>query len=72
MRRHQLFINRLKTLGLYDNDSDYKGMIGQAIEELSAVFERQRHSGMSANITLAVLNQLFAEYNDINSEMWKE
>ena len=60
--RHAFFIKRLKELGLYDADSDYDGMIGEAVEELSKTFANQGHSGSSAAITMSVFNQLMYEY----------
>lgn len=61
-KRHDFFKKRLKELGLYDKNSDYDGLIGQWVEELSSVFAQQGHSGMSAQITMGVFNQLMAEY----------
>jgi hypothetical protein len=29
---HKFFVKRLKELGMYDKDSDYDGMIGNAVE----------------------------------------
>ncbi len=63
MSRHEFFVKRLHELGLYDKDSDYEGMIGKAIEELSEVFAKQGHSGFSAMMVLGIWNQLFDEYN---------
>ena len=54
--RHEYFKKRLNDLGMYDQDSDYEGMIGNAIEELSEVFSNQGHSGGSASITIALFN----------------
>ena len=34
--------------GLFDKDSDYGGMVGEAVQELLDVFEKQGHSGFSA------------------------
>ena len=62
MNRHEFFIKRLTELGMYDADSDYNGMIGKAIEELSEVFSKQGHSGMSAEVTIGLFNQLFEEW----------
>ena len=61
--RHEFFQRRLRELGLFDKDSDYDGMVGDWVEELSDVFRKQGHSGASAMITLGVLNQLFREYS---------
>jgi hypothetical protein len=70
MRRHDLFINRLTELGMYE-EGIYDGMIGEAVEELSKVFAEQGHSGMSAAIVLSIFFQLFEEYNDAESVMWE-
>lgn len=61
--RHDFFIRRLGELGLYDPDSDYGGMIGKAVEDLSLSWSKQGHSGMSAEITLEVFNELMGEYD---------
>ena len=60
--RHQFFIKRLKELGMYDIDSDYDGKIGYYIEDISATFANQGHSGQSAMITISLFNQLMMEY----------
>lgn len=60
--RHQYFIKRLKELGMYDADSDYEGMIGKAVEELSATFATQGHSGFSAGLTMYMFTTLMDEY----------
>lgn len=60
--RHEYFVKRLKELGMYDADSDYNGMIGKAIEELSMKFAMQGHSGMSSKVTMELFNQLMKEW----------
>ena len=62
MTRHEFFQKRLQEMGLYDKDSDYEGLIGKWAEELSEVFASQGQSGMSAEITLGVFNQLMDEW----------
>lgn len=62
--RHDYFIKRVTELGLLDPDSDYDGMLGRAIIELSETFAKQGHSGMSASIVIHVFNQLMEEYNE--------
>ncbi len=62
MTRHEFFVKRIKELGLYMPDSDYDGMIGRAVEEISHVISKQGHSGMSIEITIGVFNQLMDEY----------
>lgn len=51
-------IEELKRAKLYDEDSDYGGMIGKAVEELLLVFQKQGHSGMSAQIVRSIFNEL--------------
>ncbi len=41
----------LEAAGLLSKESDYDGMIGEAVLELMEVFAKQGHSGMSASIT---------------------
>jgi len=48
----------LRRAGLYAQDSDYNGMIGDAVEKLVATFAEQGHSGMSAEITLAAFDKV--------------
>lgn len=69
--RHKLFEKRLTELGMFDEDSDYDGMLGEAIMELSDTFAKQGHSGMSAAITVELFSQLMQEYNDMDSPMWE-
>jgi len=69
--RHEMFKARLAEMGMYDDDSDYDGMIGEAVEELSATFGEQGHSRMSASITMAIFNKLMNEYDDPDSTMWR-
>lgn len=62
MNRHEFFKKRLKELGMYDKDSDYDGLIGKWIEELSTTFANQGHSGQSAVITTQLFNKIMLEY----------
>lgn len=48
----------LKAAGLYDEDSDYGGMIAEAVEELVTVFARQGHSGFSAGMAVSLFSKL--------------
>ncbi len=52
--------NELRVAGLYDEDSDYGGMLAGAVMELIKVFADQGHSGFSAGRTL----QLFGKVAD--------
>jgi hypothetical protein len=44
----------LKAAGLFDKDSDYDGMLGDAVMELVEKFADQGHSGFSAHLTLDI------------------
>lgn len=48
----------LKLAGLLDKDSDYDGMLGEAVLELVKVFAKQGHSGFSAHQTLQIFNEV--------------
>lgn len=50
----------LKLAGFYDEDSDYGGMLPEAVLELIEVFSNQGHSGFSANIVRNLFNKLAA------------
>jgi hypothetical protein len=54
----------LKLAGLFDKDSDYDGMLGNAVLELVKVFSKQGHSGFSAHQTLKIFN-IVANYNPL-------
>jgi len=47
-------VAEMRSVGLYDNDSDYAGMLGTAVEDLVRVFAAQGHSGFSAHQTLRI------------------
>lgn len=48
----------LRRAGLFDDDSDYNGMIGRAVLELMKVFSEQGHSGFSAAWVRDLFNKL--------------
>lgn len=48
----------LKLAGLFDKDSDYNGMLGDAVLELVKVFAKQGHSGFSAALTLDLFSKV--------------
>jgi len=52
----------LRSRGLFDEDSDYDGMLGEAILELVKVFSKQRHSGFSAGLAKEMFYRLLADY----------
>jgi hypothetical protein len=51
-------IEELERAGLFKQDSDYDGMIGEALKELLLVFQKQGHSGYSANLTAKLFHKL--------------
>lgn len=50
--------HELRLAGLFDKDSDYDGMLGDAVLELVKVFAKQGHSGFSAHTTLRIFNEV--------------
>jgi hypothetical protein len=54
----------LEIAGFFDKDSDYGGMIGEAVMELIEVFSKQEHSGMSAPYVANIFNKL-AKYEPL-------
>lgn len=48
----------LEMAGLFGKDSDYGGMIGEAVMELIEKFSEQGHSGMSASIVASIFAEL--------------
>lgn len=50
--------NELQMAGLFDKDSDYEGMLGEAVIDLIEKFAEQGHSGFSAEITSAIFDKL--------------
>ena len=55
----------LETIGMFDKDSDYEGMIGHAVMELIELFEKQGHSGASASIVRNLFNKV-ADYKPLS------
>jgi len=50
--------NELRIAGLFDKDSDYGGMLGEAALEIVEVFAKQGHSGMSASMVTSIVEKL--------------
>jgi hypothetical protein len=48
----------LRAAGLFDKDSDYSGMLADAVLELVKVFANQGHSGFSAARTIAIFSRV--------------
>jgi hypothetical protein len=50
--------NELQAAGVFNKDSDYDGMLGNAVMELVEVFAKQGHSGFSAETTLQLFDEV--------------
>lgn len=66
----------MRKAGLYDADSDYSGMIPEAVMALVKPFAEAGHSGSSAMLTLEVFNRV-ARYKTLSPitndpEEWME
>jgi hypothetical protein len=58
MTTTDICIEELRRAGLLDKDSDYDGMLGEAVKELLLVFQKQGHSGYSAQATASIFYKL--------------
>jgi hypothetical protein len=54
----------LRLAGLFDEDSDYGGMLGIAVLDLIKLFSDQGHSGFSAGMTVSIFDRL-AQYKPL-------
>lgn len=54
----------LELAGLFDEDSDYNGLIGDAVLELAQVFSSQGHSGFSAAMVAEIFKRM-TEYGTL-------
>ncbi|KKN32102.1 hypothetical protein LCGC14_0817130 [marine sediment metagenome] len=48
----------LRKAGLFDEDSDYEGKVGEWVIELVQAFAAQGHSELSANLTVAAFSRV--------------
>lgn len=55
----------LREAGLFDEDSDYEGMLGEGVMELVRTFAAQGHSGYSAQCTIDLFRRV-ASYQLLN------
>lgn len=66
----------LELAGLFDEDSDYEGMLAEAVVDLIRVFAAQGHSGFSAHGTIDLFQRLASYQNltplDSSPSMWNE
>jgi hypothetical protein len=79
--------DELNRAGLFDEDSDYNGMLGNAALEIVKVFSKQGHSGFSAEVVTQLVEKLMryeplspltyepSEWNDVSeasgAPMWQ-
>jgi hypothetical protein len=68
--------SELDAAGFFDEESDYNGMLGEAVVELIEKFDNQDHSGFSAHATIELFSRL-ARYKPLtpltgDSEEWVE
>jgi len=50
--------DELRAVGLFDKDSDYGGMMGEAVMKLIRVFAEEGHSGFSASMAISLFSRL--------------
>ncbi|CAB4145760.1 hypothetical protein UFOVP1204_67 [uncultured Caudovirales phage] len=50
--------NEMRIAGLYDADSDYGGMIPDAVLKMMKVFADEGHSGMSASLVISIFQKI--------------
>jgi len=60
--------NWLKSRGLFNEDSDYSGMLGEAVLELVKVFSKQGHSGFPAMLTKEMFYRLLNDFENGNTD----
>lgn len=72
MNRHTYFKKRLKELGVLDKNSEYNGLIGKWVRQLSATLSTQGHRGSTMVITVDLLNQLMIEWNEKYDDLLKK
>jgi hypothetical protein len=71
MTETQWAIRNLELAGFFDKDSDYEGMIGEAVKRLLLVHSAEGHSGASHYQTLRVFNHV-ATGKALTAQWWDE
>jgi hypothetical protein len=64
-------IRNLELDGWFKKDSDYGGMIGEAVKKLLEVHGKEGHSGASHFVTLVLFNKV-AQGDALTEEYWQE
>lgn len=50
--------DELRRAGLFDEDSDYGGMVGEAVMKMIRLFAEEEHSGFSAGMAIGIFSRL--------------
>ena len=58
--------DELTRAGMFDKDSDYGGMLGDAVMKMVAQFAEEGHSGMSASMAIALFKRV-ANYEPLTA-----
>lgn len=73
----------LERAGLFREDSDYSGMLGDAVLDLVRVFAAQGHSGFSAHMAIDLFRRVASydvltpltsdpsEWNEVGTDVWQ-
>lgn len=64
-------IRNLELAGYFKKDSDYDGMLGDAVKKLLLVHQEEGHSGMSHGITVHLFKAV-AMGEALTMDYWKE
>lgn len=64
-------IRNLELAGFFEKDSDYGGMLGEAVKKLLLVHQEERHSGASHAMTVNLFKSV-ALGEALSMNYWKE
>jgi hypothetical protein len=67
----QWAIRNLELAGLFDKDSDYGGMLGEAVKRLLETHGKERHSGFSHDLAIDLFARV-ARGEALTREYWQE
>jgi hypothetical protein len=71
MSETQWGIRNLELAGLFDKDSDYGGMVGEAVKKLLEIHQAEGHSGFS-HIMVVTLFYKVAKGEALTLKYWQE
>lgn len=75
--------SELQAAGLFDKNSDYGGMLGNAVMKMIEQFDDEGHSGASAGMAISIFSRLARfeplspltgaddEWNEVGSDTWQ-